>query len=158
MILKNTSQTMSDWKLHLVVAPSSPFQENLGKTLLSLTLLLITPVLLVVGCILNLLWLVMMILKKLGEQLRHMGEQELTALYTRCRSEGDQKNTTSTSKKSQTHAWTEDGDSHLDSTLAYSEMPGGPKIKTPQRHYINKNHEKAMKKPINQDKLRKAGL
>jgi hypothetical protein len=48
--------------------------------------------------------------------------------------------------------WQKDGDSLQDSTLAYSEMPGE------LRQYKNAQHEKAMKAPIDQDALRKAGL
>jgi hypothetical protein len=51
--------------------------------------------------------------------------------------------------------WKKDGDSHPDSTLAYSEMPGE------LREYKNAQHEKAMKATINKpldEALREKGL
>ena len=60
----------------------------------------------------------------------------------------------STLKKSQTSVWKEDGDLLQDSTSHYSEMPGElDKL----REYKNAQHEKAMKAPINEDAIRKAG-
>jgi len=47
--------------------------------------------------------------------------------------------------------WQKDGDSPPDYTFHSSEMRGE------LRHYKNKQHEKAMKAPINEDKIRKAG-
>jgi len=62
------------------------------------------------------------------------------------------KNTPSMLKTLLKRVWQKDGDSLQDSTLAYSEMPGE------LRQYKNAQHEKAMKAPIDQDALRKAGL
>jgi len=65
------------------------------------------------------------------------------------------KNTILMSKKSQKSVCKEDGDLHPDSTYRYSEMPGELDL------YKNKQHEKAMKAPINKnldDDLRKKGL
>jgi hypothetical protein len=55
-------------------------------------------------------------------------------------------------KKSRTSAWKEGGGSPLDSTSHYSEMPGE------LSKYKNEQHKKAMNAPIDQDKIRKAGL
>ena len=56
-------------------------------------------------------------------------------------------------------AWRKAGDSRQDSTLVYSEMPGGLKITMPKRHYKNAQHEKAMKADVRDpsDAIRKAG-
>jgi hypothetical protein len=48
--------------------------------------------------------------------------------------------------------WQKDGDSHPDYTFHSSEMRGALNEK-----YKNKQHEKAMKAPINEDRIRKAG-
>jgi len=123
--LKNILAEVQDSKQHFLVRLNSPFLENLGEMLYSLVLLVIMPVLLTLICILNLLCLMTQILMKLYKQLKNMGKLELESLYTSCRSEDAQKNTTSTYKKSQTYVSKEDGASHQDSILAYSEMPGG---------------------------------
>ena len=57
-----------------------------------------------------------------------------------------------------TSAWKRVGGLHPDSTSAYSEMPGEPNFKMPKRHYKNEQLDKAMKAPIDQDALRKAGM
>ena len=38
-------------------------------------------------------------------------------------------------------------------------MPGGPSIDMPQKHYMNKQHKKAMEAPVKDpsDDIRKAG-
>jgi hypothetical protein len=83
--------------------------------------------LLVVTFILNLLLLIVQILKKLAELFKHIAMQALSALYTACRLGGVQKSMFSTFAKLQKSVWKKDGDSLPDSTLAYSEMPGGLK-------------------------------
>ena len=123
--LKNISTELQDSKQLFLVRLNSPFRENLGETLYSLVLLVIMPALLMLVCILNLSFLIAQISMKLYGLLRSMAEQELESLYTSCHSEDVQKNTTSMYKKSQTSVSKRDGDSHQDSTLAYSEMPGG---------------------------------
>ena len=55
-------------------------------------------------------------------------------------------------RKWQTSAWKKDGDLPLDSISAYSEMPGELK-KTKQETQL----DRAMKAPIDQDAIRKAG-
>jgi len=71
----------------------------------------------------------------------------------------DQKNIILMSKKWQIFVWRKAGDLRQDSTSVYSEMHGEPKINMPTRHYRNKQHEKAMKAPIEDpsDAIRKAG-
>ena len=63
-------------------------------------------------------------------------------------------------KKLQKLVWKEDGDSHQDSTLAYSEMPGEldkfKEIKYTQEQ--RERLEKAMNAPIDHEALRKKGL
>jgi hypothetical protein len=154
-ISTHISQIKIDLKSLGVVPQSYLSAENLGKLLLNLTLLVSIALLTVATFILSLLWLLKTILKKSAELSVRMSERELDALYTSCHWEDDQKNTTLTSKKSQKHAWKEDGDLLPDSTSAYSEMPGGlDKLNTKQKTQL----EKAMKAPIDQDKIRKAGL
>jgi|TARA_R110000737_G_scaffold260259_1_gene268606 hypothetical protein len=59
-------------------------------------------------------------------------------------------------RKSQQSVWKKDGDSLLDSTSAYSEMPGE------LRDYKNAQHKRAMTATIDKealdDKLRREGL
>ena len=126
-ISKNILSEVQDSKQLFLARLNSPLAENLGETLYSLVLLVITPVLLVLVCILNLSLVIAQILMKLSKQLRHMGEQELDALYTSCHSEDDQKNTTSTYNRWRTSVLKEGGGSRQDCTLAYSEMPGALK-------------------------------
>lgn len=68
-----------------------------------------------------------------------------------CRWVVEAKNTILTYRKSRTSVWRKDGDLHQGSTLAYSEMPGELNDKGKVQL------EKAMKAPINQDAIRKAG-
>ena len=126
-ISKNILSEVQDSKQLFLVRLNSPLAENLGETLYSLVLLVITPVLLVLVCILNLSLVIAQILMKLSEQLKNMGVQESESLYTSCRSEDGQKNTTSTYKRWRTSVLKEGGGSAQDSTLAYSEMPGALK-------------------------------
>ena len=123
-ISKNILSEVQDSKQLFLVRLNSPLAENLGETLYSLVLLVITPVLLVLVCILNLSLVIAQILMKLSEQLKNMGVQESESLYTSCHSEDDQRNTTSTYNRWRTSVLNEGGGSRQDSTLAYSEMPG----------------------------------
>jgi hypothetical protein len=84
--------------------------------------------------------------------LLSIATQVLNALYTLCRWVAEAKNTTSIFKKLRTSVWKKAGDLPQDSISAYSEMPGE------LRQYKNAQHEKAMKAPIDQDAIRKAGL
>ena len=72
----------------------------------------------------------------------------LNVQYILCQWAAAVKNTISTSKKSQTSVWKEDGDSLQDSTSAYSEMPGELKV------YKNNQHKKAMQSEIDIKKIR----
>jgi hypothetical protein len=71
------------------------------------------------------------------------------------------KNTFSTLKKWPKRVWQKDGDSHQDSTSVYSEMPGEHSRDMDALYDIkketNEQLEKAMKAPIDQDRIRKAG-
>jgi len=100
-------------------------------------------------------------LMKLAELLTHIVQRVSTVLYTLCRSVVDRKNTILTSKKSQKPAWNEDGDLLQDSTSAYSEMPGEHSRDMDALYDIkketNEQLDKAMKAPIDQDRIRKAG-
>jgi hypothetical protein len=89
-----------------------------------------------------------MIFQKPVVLLTNIGKQALNALYTSCRWVAGAKNMFSMFKKSQDSAWKEGGDSHPDYILASLETPGEPE--TPL--------EKAMKAPIDLDKLRNKGL
>tara|TARA_B110000971_G_scaffold143718_1_gene146851 strand:+ start:110 stop:313 length:204 start_codon:yes stop_codon:yes gene_type:complete len=64
----------------------------------------------------------------------------------------------STLKKLQRFAWKKDGDSPLDYTSAYSEMPGELDALHAIKQETNEKLDKAMKAPIDPtDKIRKAG-
>jgi len=123
-ILKTISQMTLDLELHFLVAPNYLLVENLGRMLSSLMLLLITTVFLVLVFISNLLWLMMLMLKKPGEQLKHIVMRVWNALCTLCQWEVVLKAITSPYRKLRNWRWQKDGDSLPDSTLAYSEMPG----------------------------------
>ena len=75
-------------------------------------------------------------------------QKVLSVLFTLCRWAAGTNSTTSTSRKSPTFAWNEGGDSHPDYISASSAMRGERSAKLDQ----------AMKAPINQDKIRKAGF
>jgi hypothetical protein len=94
---------------------------------------------------------------KLGELCKHIVTSALSVQYIVCRLADAQKSMFSMFKKLQQSAWKKDGDSHLDYTSHYSEMPGELK------EYKNTQHEKAMKAPIKiyedlDETLRKKGL
>ena len=89
-----------------------------------------------------------LILMKLVELLTNIGKLALNVLSILCRWVAGVKNMFSTSKKSQDSAWKEDGGLHPDYISASSATPGVPD--TPL--------ERAMKAPINLDKLRNKGL
>ena len=73
------------------------------------------------------------------------------ALYILCLWVEDQKNTILTYKKWRIFAWKKAGDLPQDYTSAYSETPGELK------EHNKKQLEKAMKAPIDQDAIRRAG-
>ena len=156
-ISKTILTIKTDLQSRGVVALNSPYQENLGKLLLSLKSLMSTVLLTTVIFILNLLLLIVQTLMRLAEQLMNIGKQVLNVLYTLCLWVVDLKSTISMYKKWRIFAWRKGGDSHQDSTSVYSEMRGEPKINMPIKHYSNKQHENAMKAPIDQDAIRKAG-
>ena len=95
------SQTMTGFKSLGVVPQNLVFQENLGKMLLNLMLLMSTAVLTVVTFILSLLSLLKMILKKLLRLWKSIVKPGLIAQYILCRLEDVRKNITSMLKKSQ---------------------------------------------------------
>ena len=91
---------------------------------------------------------------KLLELYKHIETQISIAQYISCRWVDVRKSITSMLKKSPKHVWSEVGASHQGSTSAYSGMPGEPRY---DNEYKNEQHEKAMKQPIDQDAIRKAG-
>ena len=143
--LSQSRQDYSHWS-----CPSITLVESLGQTLLSLMWLLIIAGYLVATSISNLLWLIGLTLKKLVELSKNIAVQVWNALCISCRWVVDQKSTTSMYKKLLTSAWKKDGDSPQGYTSAYSEMPG-ELDKRPEQL------KKAMKHPIDQDAIRKAG-
>lgn len=85
---------------------------------------------------------------KLVELLKSIVMLAWNVLYTLCRWAGVVKNTTSTSKKSQTSAWKEGGGLHPDYTSASLAMRGERSEKL----------DRAMRAPINPSKLRDKGM
>ena len=79
---------------------------------------------------------------------------ELNVRSILCRLADVQKNIILMLRKLQKRVWKGAGDSHQGSTYPYSEMPGELKK---DMDYKNEKHEKAMKAPIDQDAIRKAG-
>jgi len=94
----------------------------------------------------------MMTLTKLQELFKNTVMQALSVQYILCRLGDARKSIASMLKMSPKHVWSEVGASHQDSTYLSSEMRGALDEK-----YKNKQHEKAMKAPIDEDKIRKAG-
>ena len=127
-------------------------QENLGKLLSSLMLLVSILGLTVANFILSLLWLLKTTLQKLKELWTLTEVPGWNVRYILCQWAVAVKNTPSMLKTWLKRVWQKDGDLPPDSISAYSEMPGE------LRKYKNAQHEKAMKAPIDQDALRKAGL
>ena len=80
----------------------------------------------------------------------NIAKQGWNVLCILCRWVVDRKNTILTSKKSQTSVWKKDGALHPDYILASSATPGAPKEDSPL--------ERAMKAPIDLEKLRNKGL
>jgi hypothetical protein len=117
--------TVTELQSHGVAALSFPLVENLGRTLSNLMLLLIIPLLLAVTFILNLSLLIVQTLKKLGGLCKHIVTQALSVQYIVCRLGDARKSMSLTFKRLRKSVWKKDGDSLPDSTLAYSEMPGG---------------------------------
>jgi hypothetical protein len=160
--LRNTYTTSSliismirtEFKSHGVVALSSPLVENLGKTLLSLVLLMSIPLLLIVTFILNLLLLLVQILMKLGKLLLSIAAPGSSVRYILCRWEDVRKSIILMLKKLLTSVWKKAGDSPQDYTFHSSEMRGELKN--------SKQLQTAMKKPVKKkpldDELREKGL
>jgi hypothetical protein len=111
----------------------------------SITLLLIAT------CILSLLSLLKVTLMKLKGLWRLTEVPGYNVRYTLCRWADAVKNMPSTLKMSLKRVWRKGGDSPPDSIYPYSEMHGV------REQYKNEQHEKAMKAPIDQDAIRKAG-
>jgi hypothetical protein len=101
------------------------------------------------------LLLIVQILMKPVELCKHIVTQALSVQYIVCRLGDARKSMSLTFKKLQKFVWKKDGDSPLDYTSAYSEMPGAP-------NYINDKHKTAMKAPTKKkaldDELREKGL
>ena len=81
--------------------------------------------------------------------------------YILCRWVDAVKNMFSTLKMWPKRVWQKDGDLHPDSISAYSEMPGEHSRDMDALYDIkketNEQLDKAMKAPIDQDRIRKAG-
>jgi hypothetical protein len=76
--------------------------------------------------------------------------------YILCRWVDALKSIPSTLKTWRKRVWKEDGDLPQDFTYPYSEMHGAlDQVK--EQQYKNAQHEKAMKAPISEDRIRKAG-
>jgi len=131
----------------LAVRQSSPFQASLSILLLSLTLLISIPVLLVAISTLSLLWLMKMMLMKLLGLFSDTGMPGYNVRSILCQWADAVKNIPLMWKKSQTSAWNEDGDSPQDYTFHSSEMPGELKE--------NEQLRRAMEAPIDYEKLRR---
>jgi len=101
-----------------------------------------------VTCTLSLWLLTKLILMKLAEQSVSIGQMGFHALCISCRWAAGVKNMFSMSKKSQDSAWKEVGGLHPDYISASSATPGVP----------NTPLERAMKAPIDLNKLRNKGL
>ena len=80
-------------------------------------------------------------------------KQVLNDLYISCHWVVGRKNITSMSKKLQTSVWNEVGDLPQGYTSAYSEMPGELDKVTKEKERL----EKAMKAPIDIEKIRERG-
>ena len=106
----------------------------------------------VVNFILSLLSLLKTTLKKLKELWTLTEVPGYNVQYTLCRWADAVKNTPSMLKTLLKRVWQKDGDSPQDYTFHSSEMRGAL-----DKKYKNAQHERAMKAPINEDKIRKAG-
>ena len=137
----------SPGRVHL----NSPFLENLGAMLSDLILSVIIMVLAIAICISNLSLLIVQILMKCIQPLPTIGMQALNVLSILCRWVVEVKNTILTLRKSRKSVWNEAGVSLHDYTSLYSEMPGGPKIDMPKKHYKKED------KIIDVDAIRKSG-
>jgi hypothetical protein len=99
-----------------------------------------------------LLSLLIMTLKKLKKLWTLTEVPGWNVRYILCRWADAVKNTPLTLKMWRKRVWQKDGDLPQDYTFHSSEMRGALDTK-----YKNKQHEKAMKAPINEDRIRKAG-
>jgi hypothetical protein len=172
--LGKTLETISTIKSDLlslgVVPRNLQLAENLKLMLLSLGLLPITLVLITVNSISSLLSLIVWMWTKLQMLFKHTVTQTLTVQYIVCRWADVVKSIHSMFSKSQNFAWSEVGASRQDYTSASSEMRGVPSINPmgieadldPERiHKEAKAQtplERAMKHPVDIEKLRKAGM
>jgi hypothetical protein len=121
--------------------------------LLSLGLLPITMALIAVNFISSLLSLTVWMWTKLRMLFKHTVTQALSVQYIVCRLADVQKSIASMFSKSQNFAWSEVGASRQDYTSASLETPGEPK-QDPKQEQL----ERAMKHPIDVDRLRKLGM
>jgi hypothetical protein len=147
MSLENTYEIVQDLEQRLVAVQSYPFRESLGLMLLSLALLVSTMISLALIFILSLLWLITWMWKKLIVLLRNIVRRASNVLFTLCPWAAAPKAITLPFKKLRNWQWRKDTDSHQDSTLAYSEMPG--ELKPEHRGVISEEQEA---------KIRRAGL
>ena len=125
--------------------------------LLSLGLLLITLVLIAVNFILNLLSLTVWTWEKLQMLYKYTATRGSIVQYIVCRLADAQKSIASMFKKLRTYAWQKAGDLHRGSTSVYLETHG-ELDPLDHKNYANAAHRKAMKEPIDIDKMRKAGM
>src|SRR5210317_335450 len=138
-ILKTISENKTDSKSLGHALQNFPYQVNLGTLLSSLKLLGLIMGFLIAKCISNLWLLILPMLMKLHKQLPSTIKWESTFPFMSCHWEEDQKHTASTQERLPNLQWQEDGDTHLDYTSTYSEMPGGlDKINTDKMKMENK--------------------
>jgi hypothetical protein len=103
-----------------------------------------------------LLWLLMTTLTKLQGLWTLTKVPGWNVQYILCRWVDALKSIPSTLKTWRKRVWKEDGDLPQDFTYPYSEMHGAlDQVK--EQQYKNAQHEKAMKAPISEDRIRKAG-
>ena len=140
-----------------VVPQNLVSQENLGRLLLSLMLLVSIAVLMVANFILSLLWLLMTTLTKLQKLWTLTEVPGWNVRYILCRWADAVKNTPSTLKTWQKRVWKEDGDSRQDSTYHYSEMRGGRENEFDPDEFLEDEKVKQKAKTL-EDRVREAGI
>ena len=146
-------------KLLGVVPQNLVSAENLGRTLLTLILLVSIVVFMIVNFILSLLWLTVWTLKKSKKLLLSIGAPGSTVRYILCRWADGRKNMSLTLKRWQNFVWRKAGDSRPDSISTFSAMHGGLSPND-LREYYNEQHKKAMTASTEspEHRARKAGL
>jgi hypothetical protein len=117
-------------------------------------LLPITMALIAVNFISSLLSLTVWMWMKLVWLFKHTVTQALSVQYIVCRLADARKSIASMFNKSQSFAWSEVGASRQDYTSVSSETLGEPKEETKKQTPL----ERAMKHPIDVDRLRKLGM